>query len=236
MIADFHSHVLPRIDDGSDSLETSLRMLRMAGKQGVEYMLATPHFYANSDTIPHFLRKRRESEAQLREAMSGETGLPSVAVGAEVYYFQGMSNSDDLRKLTLGESGYILVEMPFTAWTDKMYQELEKIHENLGLTPVIAHVERYFGRFSTCGIPERLRDMPVLVQSNAEFFLSRRSAGRALRLLDRGYIHLLGSDCHNLESRKPNLGQAAELIGRRLGNGALEYVENNGKMLLRELL
>ena len=93
-IIDFHSHVLPGIDDGSHSLEESIAMLRMEAEQGVSHVIATPHFYPRHDTPEDFLRKRREAEILLREEMEKHSNLPALSVGAEVYYFPGISNSE----------------------------------------------------------------------------------------------------------------------------------------------
>lgn len=235
MIIDFHSHILPEMDDGSESLEMSLNMLELAGDQGVSHVLATPHFYPHRENLDAFLQQRDRAEGMLRGAAAGRPELPGFDVGAEVFFFRGMSESEGLQRLTLGASRYILVEMPFTAWTDSMYRELERIHERQGLTPVIAHVERYLGTFSLRGIPQRLAGLPVLVQSNGEFFLNRRTASRALGLLKQGRIHLLGSDCHNLGSRRPNLGETAALIERQLGAAALARIQRNGERILAQI-
>lgn len=230
-LTDFHSHILPGIDDGSDSVETSMKLLQMSAAQGVRHMAATPHFYAHRHSLERFLEKRNRAEAQLREAVLDRTDLPEITVGAEVFFFRGMGESDALQQLTIGDTSYILVEMPFAVWTEEMYRELESIHDNQGLTPVIAHVERYFGHFSTRKIPERLSKLPVLVQSNASFFLDRKTSARALKLLQKGQIHLLGSDCHNLRTRIPNLGPAMKLIEDRLGPEAAARVHGYGEMV-----
>ena len=86
-IIDFHSHILPGIDDGSKNLEQSLEMMRRSARQGVDTMVATPHFYAHHDDPERFLKRRAEAERSLREAMAAESGLPELAIGAEVYYF-----------------------------------------------------------------------------------------------------------------------------------------------------
>ena len=105
-----------------------------------------------------------------------------------------------------------------------MYQELESLHTKQGLVPIIAHLDRYIGAFKTYGIPERLAELPVLVQANAEFFLRPATSHRALRMLKAGQIHLLGSDCHNCSQRKPNLGKALEVIRKHLGQTSLEHI------------
>jgi protein-tyrosine phosphatase len=106
-----------------------------------------------------------------------------------------------------------------------MYRELADIREKRGFIPVIAHVDRYIGRFRTFGIPEKLRELPVLVQANASFFLER--SAQALKLLKADQIQLLGSDCHNLADRAPNLAEAKKQILKKLGpeilNGILAW-------------
>ena len=94
-----------------------------------------------------------------------------------------------------------------------------------GLIPIVAHVDRYIGRFRTFGIPKRLAELPVLVQANAEFFLEKPTSSMALRMLKRNEIHLLGSDCHNLDARKPNLRAALDLIERRMGADPLAAIQ-----------
>lgn len=232
MVVDFHSHILPGIDDGSSGVEESVGMLKMEASQGVRHIMATPHFYAHHDSLEHFLEKRVQAERKLQEVMRQHPGLPEISVGAEVRYFPRMSNSDALQELTLGGSEYILIEMPGSAWTDRMYQELEDIPIKQGLTPVIAHVDRYIAPFATHGIPQRLAELPVLVQANASFFLHRSTARMALRMLKKGQIHLLGSDCHNLKTRKPNLGDAVAVIERRLGREAIERIQMNEREVL----
>lgn len=71
-VIDFHSHVLPRIDDGSHSSEESLGMLQISASQGIDVMAATSHFYATEDRISSFLNRRRWSEERLKERMNQE--------------------------------------------------------------------------------------------------------------------------------------------------------------------
>lgn len=223
-IIDFHSHVLPGIDDGSHSVEESIALLRLAAEQGITHVVATPHFYPQQDTPERFLRRRAAAEAALREELQKHPGLPEVSVGAEVYYFNGISNSEAISKLTIDKKRCILIEMPLPPWTDSMYRELDGLYRKQGLIPIIAHVDRYIGRFRTYGIPERLAALPVLVQANGEFFLKRSTAAMALRMLNKNQIHLLGSDCHNLTSRAPDLGHALALIEKRLGAAPLAEI------------
>lgn len=232
MIFDFHSHVLPGIDDGSGSVEESIAMLRSEAQQGIRHVVATPHFYASHDNPKRFLERRREAELRLREKMDRIEGLPQLSVGAEVHYFPGISDWDGLSELTIEKNGYILIEMPQVPWSDRMWRELADITYKQGLTPIIAHVDRYLSPLRTHGIPRRLEELPVLVQANASFFITGLTSHIAMGMLKRQQIHLLGSDCHNMTTRKPNLGEAVQKIKTRLGQEALSHVDTCARQVL----
>ena len=224
MITDFHSHILPNVDDGSTSLEESIAMLRMEAEQGITHVVATPHFYADHDSPERFLSRRDRAEAELRAEMAKHTGLPTLSVGAEVSFFQGISASDVLREFAIKDASCVLLEMPMCQWTNSMYREIEQIQEKQDLLPVIAHVDRYISPLHDHGIPNRLAQLPVAVQANASFFLRFSTSNMAMKMLRQDSIHLLGSDCHNLRHRPPNLGDAVERIRRRLGEQAIESI------------
>jgi protein-tyrosine phosphatase len=231
-LTDFHSHILPSLDDGSRSVEESITMLRIAGEQGIKRIVATPHFYPRHDDPDRFLKARELAAQRLWRETGCDCGLPEIVLGAEVYYFRGMSESDQLERLTIGGKTCILIEMPLGPWTSEMYRELEDISLRRGLTPIVAHIDRYIRPFHTRGIPQALRDLPVLVQANASFFTDRSTQGMALRLLRSDQIHLLGSDCHNLTTRKPDLGPALRLIEQKLGTGVLQRINEYERELL----
>lgn len=232
MNADFHSHILPGIDDGSRSVEESISMLRMEAAQGIEYVVATPHFYPRHDSPEAFLKKRNEAANRLLEAVADQPDLPRISLGAEVYFFSGISECDQLQELTIDKKGYILIEMPHAPWSQRMYRELQDIHYKQGLLPILAHVDRYIRPFKTYGIPERLEQLPVMVQANADFFINPMTRSLAMRLLRQDRIHLLGSDCHNLTTRAPNLDQAVRLIEKRLGDEPLRRIRENALEIL----
>lgn len=231
-IIDFHSHILPQMDDGSASVEESIAMLRLLGQQGVSHVVATPHFYPNYDDPEQFLSRRDRSYRQLMEAASTQPDLPQITLGAEVLFFHGMSESDLLPRLTIEKKRCILIEMPPPPWTDSMYRELEAIRRKRGIIPIIAHVDRYISPFRTHGIPGRLAQLPVLVQANAGFFLKRSTSALALKLLKADQIQLLGSDCHNLTTRPPEMGKAVARIGEKLGQNVLDQIRDYERMAL----
>ena len=207
-------------------------MLRLAAEQGISHVIATPHFYPRHDNPDHFLERRGLAMMRLHEAMKTEGELPQITLGAEVYFFRGMSESDQLSQLMIEGTNCILIEMPVSPWTEDMYQELEEIWARRGILPIVAHIDRYIRPLCTHGIPERLSQLPVLVQANAEFFIDRRTAGMALRMLRADKIHLLGSDCHNMNTRKPNLDAALQRIRSKLGEAALQRIVKHEQEIL----
>ena len=228
-MTDFHSHFLPGIDDGSDSVETSLRMLDMWRGQNVSRVCATPHFYAEHTSPERFLRRRDEAYETVRAAMDPAIRYPAILLGAEVRFFDGIGRAEELPRLCLEGTNLLLLEMPFTRWTERMLGEVSEICRR-GIVPVAAHLERYMS-FNPNKTLYRFMDMELLIQCNAEFFISRRTAGKALALLRDERIHFLGSDAHDVSSRAPNMGAALELIEKKLGASSIEQLLRMEKMI-----
>ena len=222
---DVHTHILPRFDDGSKSSAESLDMLRALALQGAEGVIATPHFYARRDEPEEFVESRRSTAehlaARVKEAAeeSGER-FPRIYLGAEVEYFSAMSICPVLDELCIGGTKYLLCEMPFDRWTAAMLDELFVIKNKRGITPIIAHIERYFSAMKPSMIDEMIAE-GFLIQSNAEAFLGF-GKGKVLKLLEEGKIHLLGSDSHNMGKRAPNMAAAFEVIEKKLGAETVE--------------
>ena len=86
---DFHSHVLPQIDDGSQSVEESLTLLRMQKEQGAEIVFATPHYIASHQDVPSFLSRRAAALERLRPELPADA--PEIRLGAEVAFYPGIS-------------------------------------------------------------------------------------------------------------------------------------------------
>lgn len=221
-ICDFHGHFLPGMDDGSSCVEESVKMLQASQKQGIGKMFATPHYYSN-ETVDAFLARRQNSWEQLREAISGKN-LPQIVLGAEVAYRQGIGNCEDLEKLCLGNSRYLLLELPFGSWDGMLYRDISTMANVRGIIPIIAHVERYL-QFQPKKYIERLMEQDVIIQMNASALLSWRGRFAAKRLLKNGIVHLLGSDCHNMTTRKPNLGEALDILEKQGMDNLLMQME-----------
>ena len=211
-MVDFHAHILPEMDDGADSVETSLAMLRESFRQGVDLICATPHFYADEEDPETFLQRRREAYSRLREAMGDGEGFPRILLGAEILFFPGISVSEEIRALRLEGTPILLVEPPMVPWTETMLDEIESCVTSLFCVPVIAHLDRYMRLLNDPSLLDRVSGRKMLIQVNAGFFLHRQSRNMALDCLKSGSIHFIGTDCHDLDNRPPNLGDAVEVI------------------------
>ena len=137
---DIHSHILPGMDDGSSSLEESLAMARESARQGVRLLAATPHFYATEENPASFLRRREASLALLESAW--QDGFPTLLVGAEVRYFDGISRVEEVSSLVLEHTRILLLEMPFAPWSTRMVDEVVELQRR-GFQVLLAHIERY---------------------------------------------------------------------------------------------
>lgn len=223
-ICDLHSHILPGIDDGSKNAEMSLNMLRAAGQQGVQQIAATPHYYP-VESVSDFLERRNRAAEELKAVMAaaGEQ-LPRVVVGAEVAYRPGIGYEEDLRRLCIGGTEFLLLELPFAPWGSEVVRDICNMVCARGITPILAHLERYLKLQKKKMLAEVLRQ-GVLVQMNAEAVLERRTRSAALKMLKNGTVHLLGSDCHNLTTRKPNLGDGVRQLQQWGMDGALGRIE-----------
>ena len=209
---DFHSHILPEMDDGSESVEMSLAMLRESKRQGVDLICSTSHFYADEEDPASFLRRRSRAYHRLVDAMKNTEDYPKILLGAEVLYFPGISVADEVKDLKLSGSPFLLVEPPMMPWSDAMLDEVEACGKSLHCIPVIAHIDRYMRILDDYTLFERVKGRKLLIQVNASFFLHRDSRDFALDCLCNDQFHMLGSDCHNMDDRCPNIGDAASVI------------------------
>lgn len=226
---DFHSHILPGVDDGSRSMEETLDMFRQEAEQGVGIVIATPHFYAHQDRPETFLRRRTKAEKALRQVW--ERGMPSVGMGAEVTYFTGMKTCEELRALCIRGTNLLLIEMPFCTWSQEVIQEISFLQNRLGYQIVLAHVERYLG-FHNGRALDFLYSEGIRFQVNAGAFQRWKTRGKVLRMLQDGKISVLGSDCHNMTTRPPNLEPAIQYIDKECGTVAVRRLQKNAERLL----
>lgn len=229
---DMHSHILPAIDDGSRNLGMSLEMLMASYSQGITDIAATPHFYINNDNTDSFLEKRNKAYDKLKKEISGRNDVPNIYLGAEVYFFNGISHYDGLEKFCINNSKYMLLEMPFNKWSSKVLTEVENIIFDRNIIPIIAHIERYIDFQHGTDNISNLFSLEVIIQANASFINHMFTRRKAIKWIDNNVIQLLGSDAHNMDTRAPNLGKAYDYIKKKLGDSAIDRINSLGKEIL----
>lgn len=232
---DFHSHILPGIDDGSRNVKMSLGMIEELSRQGVDTICATSHFYVTQRTPEHFLERRQEAFELLEPVLPNDA--PRILLGAEVLYFPGISRLEALPSLCLEGTDVLLLEMPFCDWQAYWIREVCDLASSGEFTILMAHIERYYSR-QPRKVWDRLLELDVLMQSNADYFLQPdpifrfRDGNKALKLLKEQRIHLLGTDTHNLSSRPPRMAEARERIRQALGRRALGRIDTLGEEII----
>ena len=193
-----HIHVLPGIDDGSDSVETSQKMMEILQQQGIDQIIATPHFYAHREQdVETYLAKRQAAYDAL--------GRPAnVRLGAEVRIEQGVSQLPGIEKLAFEGSDLILMEFPYAKFAPWMIEEVYNVADFYGMTPIIAHVHRYFDFFTADQLKRVLSMSGVIFQANNEYLETHKERKLIKGLMKDGYPLIFGSDAHNLGNRRPN--------------------------------
>lgn len=231
---DFHSHILPKLDDGSKNSDMSLQMLKTSRSYGIDVMVATPHFYIKYNTVDKFLSFRAASyNALMNKIKSGGVDLPDIVLGAEVYYFGNIHALPDISKLCIGDTSYLLLEMPFEPWTQKMITDIEKLVYDCKIIPVIAHLDRYLFIQKHNNYIQDLLNMGAVVQMNGDYINGILTRNNALNLIKNGVVSLLGSDCHDMAKRAPNLDKTFKIIKSKCGHETLDRIDRCGREILQ---
>jgi protein-tyrosine phosphatase len=229
---DFHTHILPHFDDGAKDTAMATAMLESEVRQGVTDVLLTSHFYGKKHSPDRFLEKRNAAWARLKP--KAPEGL-NVHLAAEVH-FTGVNvlAYDELCKLAIADTKYILIEFPFTEkWSVGVLSALSTFIDETGYTPIIAHVERYREIKKKPALINELLAMGCLLQVNTSAFLNKREKSLALALLRREAIHCIGTDAHDMSIRKPNLKEVKAELEAQGFVEAWEKIQTTMRMVLR---
>lgn len=227
---DFHSHVLPGIDDGAKDINTSLDMLANSYEQGVKTVVATPHCYlTNEKSIPIFIKKREQGYKLLKEAIKNdERKFPNIVLGCELRVSNEAPKPEELRKLCIENTDYIMVEMPYDEWNANYYDFIYTLILG-GMKPIMAHIERFLDHYSDF---HNLYSFDLIYQVNADSFIHPAMKRKLPKLFEDGAIHLIGSDMHDMNKRPPSIKKAANRIIKGYGKYRLNYLMDNAYAVL----
>lgn len=240
---DIHCHIIPQVDDGSDSIETSLRLVQMMYDDGIRKVVTTPHFGIIN---PSYDPVRVTERFELLSAKVGEI-YPDMKLyrGNEIFFAPGYSDGlDDGMSCTLAGSSYVLAE--FDDGVD--YDTVVHIFRRLllrGYSPVWAHAERYMHVYRNTKGLRSIVAQGVMVQVNsgsvctlAEPERRRLFGGNSEKkvlkeMFKEGLVHFVGTDCHDMPDRKPSMTEAARVLTDLIGEDKTReiMIENPGFVL-----
>ena len=170
-IVDMHCHVLPGVDDGPETMEASMAVLREASRQGIGTMIVTPHFHPGRYTVD--APRIREALIQTRGAIAAEGLNLRLVPGQECYYYSGLVEAlESRRALTLAGTNYVLVEFE----EDTLYSTVQFAVRELGecgYHPIIAHYERYICLYKRKDRLDELRGKGAMLQLNFDRLLDK---------------------------------------------------------------
>lgn len=213
---DIHLHILPGVDDGSQSLESSLEMAQLALESGVQAVIATPHCNLPDEACLNAKGMQVRVE-RFRSALE-QAGIPlRVYGGMEI--FGTAQTAQRLRQgqlATLAGSRYPLIEFPFEGYGREATEILDSVRQ-LGLRPIVAHPERYRYTQSDPRLLNLWVEMGCLLQINRGSLFGRfgrHAEALAHGLLERNFVSFVASDAHSSTVRTPWLRDAAEFLLR----------------------
>ena len=225
-LCDMHSHILPYVDHGAKDLSVSQNLLQKASDIGCTAVAMTPHFYKHRTDVDTFLQKRNVAMADLKNNLSEVFPKMNFVLGAEVALESDLLeelDGDALRSLCYENTDYLLLEMPTTQWRAGLVESIYDVM-SFGITPVIAHIDRYNDK----QIDEVLEIDPI-VQVNADAFCDFFKKRKMMKLYEKGKIHLIGSDAHDLDVRNYDTFIKAST---KLSDEMLKYFYDNSINLL----
>ncbi len=212
-LIDFHSHVLPGIDDGAKNIEESVEILDMMAKSGVEILFCTPHFYPHKQSLESFLKKRQEAYEKLLPYIKPEH--PKLRLGAEVLLSKHLEK-EELDLLKLQNTDYVLIEMPYVHFSGSMYESLYELADTSGVKVIVAHIERYLANNSLSEIEELFAEENALGQINCTSLRKFSVRRKCVKLIKNGYVHALGSDYHRIERGYALLDEGVKILRKKL--------------------
>jgi len=203
-LVDIHSHLIPSIDDGAETLEESLVLIRELFELGYKKLIITPH-------INSYFPNRREDILNgvsiLKDALAKESLDIELEVGAEYYieefFVERLLYNRDERLLSFGDRDYLLFEFPH--YIPPTFNIADLIYEISleGYTPLLAHPERYIYWHSTLHIFSKLKELGVMFQLNLNSlngYYGTEVQKCAKWLVKNSYIDFVGSDTHQIDN------------------------------------
>ena len=229
---DIHTHLLYGVDDGPETIEESIEMLKAAKAQGIDAMILTPHYRHGMFSYPK--DSIEEHFARLYE--------PAKKIGIELYLgTEHHVNSmmieyiETGRVRTLANTQYVLAEYKHDTEFAYIMKSVRDLLRH-GYIPVIAHVERYMCMHEDLDNVDRLREVGAMIQVNANAILGMegfKAKGFTKKLLKYGMVDLVGSDSHDMKKRTNNMGKCRDYLYKKYDDTYVDRImERNARKIL----
>ena len=227
-LIDIHCHILPKVDDGPDSVEESLKILKDMRRQGIQHVIVTPHY--RPEMFEPSMKRVIYSYRHLRD-IAYEMGV-SMSLGCEYYRNeQIIDHMDNRKRPSMAGSRYVLIEFSMNDLFPTVRNYVYELVTH-GYQPIVAHVERYFCCQKMEKIQE-LKDMGALIQVNAGSVLGEEGwklKKFCLELMKKDLIDFIASDTHNTSDRKLNLKKCASYVTKKMGKQYAERIFFNNPL------
>lgn len=227
-LIDIHCHILPKVDDGPDSVEESLKILKDMRRQGIKHVIVTPHY--RPEMFEPSMKRVIYSYRHLRD-IAYDMGV-SMSLGCEYYRNeQIIEHMDNRKRPVMAGSRYVLIEFSMNDLFPTIRNYVYELITH-GYQPIIAHVERYFCCQKMEKIQE-LKDMGALIQVNAGSVLGEEGwklKKFCLELMKKDLIDFIASDTHNTSDRKLNLKKCASYVTKKMGKQYAERIFFNNPL------
>ena len=231
--ADLHTHILPGMDDGPKTVDASIRLLKAFEEINVFDIISTSHFYIHENGAERFIERR----AKAYDALKAQYSFPGrIILGAEVYYSKKLYRIDSFERLTLGNSNFILIELPYIEKIDKDWPEdIEDMMKMTGLTVIFAHIERFFDKL-TWSAKRKLYSMNAVFQINLSSLENENLRKKVYKFLKKGKFTVLASDSHNTEDRNPGkYEEGLRMLMEDLGESTASSLLKNTQDIFNEI-
>ena len=237
---DIHSHIVFDVDDGPKTIEDSRTLLEESYRQGVRTIISTSHRRKGMFETPE--AKIEENFKQVQELAKEIADDLTILYGAEIYYTSDILDKLEQEKIPrLAGSQYALIEFSMITPYKEIHTALSNVLR-LGVTPVVAHIERYHCLENDEKKVRDLINMGCYTQINSSSVLKPKLFGdtykfmkkRAQFFLEKDLVHFVASDMHNLDPRPPYMQEAYQIISKKYGESHAEQLfRKNQELLLR---
>ncbi|MGL4797440.1 MAG: tyrosine-protein phosphatase [Paraclostridium sp.] len=229
---DIHCHILPNVDDGSESLEESIKMAKLAESEGITKIVNTSHYHID---FKYTMGKQLKEEVnKFNEILKNNDIKIEIILGNEIYYTNDfIEKFNELDFFSINKSKYILIEFSPINFPKDIKDVIYEIKIR-GFVPILAHVERYTHIQEDINIIFDCIKEGALIQMNASSIIGKNGKiveSTSKKLLDCNMVHFIATDAHSSTRRRPLMKDTYKYILKNYGNETANRLFEKNAML-----